>query len=119
MDMDMGEEMLNSIRTVLKDKRVSQRKLALILGKSPTQVNKWVLGKNEIGVNSLIEIADVLNIGLDELLGRMTDQTIPSHGLSNAKESKVQNTQLVSISKDIEAIKNDLALLKAGLDKKQ
>lgn len=118
MDILMRAHILNSIRTILKNKNISQRKLATLLGKSPTQVNKWILGKNEIGVNTLVDIANALEIGTDELLGRIIDKSISVDDLKITKEAKALDLDLKSIRTTIKGIISDLAVLKAGISLK-
>lgn len=114
----MKAHMLNSIKTILKRKKISQRKLALLLGKSPTQVNKWLLGKNEIGVNTLVDIANVLNIGIDELLGRIIDESEVYGDLLSAKDAKALNLDMASMRMSIEDLKKEMAAVKADIREK-
>ncbi len=110
----MKKSIADSIQKVLARKNVSQRQLAIAIGKPATQLNKWVLGKNEIGVSTLIEIADALNVTLDELVGRevkgMTNIDILSE--PEAEYRNVNEMDVKTLQKEMAKVKKDLSDLK-------
>jgi transcriptional regulator with XRE-family HTH domain len=55
---------------VLKQKGVRQKTLAKALGVEPPIISRWLKGPETPSATRLFEIADVLNVTLDELIGR-------------------------------------------------
>jgi transcriptional regulator with XRE-family HTH domain len=100
-----------AIQKVLIKKNVSQRQLANAIGKPATQLNKWLLGKNEIGITNLIEIADVLNISIDELVGRTyllsgeSDTVSGAYRTINELDVKTLQKEMIIIKKEVAALK--------------
>ncbi len=64
----MERELLNRIKVVLAEKNMSNKQLAEMLGKDPAVVSKWVTNTNQPNVETLIQIAKVLKVSVDELL---------------------------------------------------
>ena len=63
----MERKLLNRIRVVLAEKDMNN-KLAELLGKDPAVVSKWVTNTNQPNVETLIQIAKVLEVSVDDLL---------------------------------------------------
>jgi transcriptional regulator with XRE-family HTH domain len=102
-----------SITKILKKRKMSQRQLALKIGKPATQLNKWILGKNEIGIYVLLDIANTLNIGLDELIGRkleFDDYVIANDPAQEFK--KAPDKELGKLREDVDFLKKELAEIK-------
>lgn len=91
---------------------MTQRQLAELIDKPPTQLNKWMLDKNEIGVYTLIDIADALKMTLDELVEREVKFDVTDHYIISDSPSEVY-TKLAS--KEINSIKQDIAALQNQL----
>ena len=53
---------------VLAEKDMNNKQLAELLGKDPAVVSKWVTNTNQPNVETLIQIAKVLEVSVDELL---------------------------------------------------
>ena len=64
----MERKLLNRIKVVLAEKNMSNKQLAEMLGKDPAVVSKWVTNTNQPKVETLIQIAKVLKVSVDELL---------------------------------------------------
>lgn len=62
------KEAVNRIKVVLADKNKTNKWLAEQLGKDPATVSKWCTNTSQPGVETLIEIARVLNVEVGELL---------------------------------------------------
>lgn len=68
-DLNMAEfaERLRLLRT---SRQLSQARLAELLGIDPRSYNRWERGGNVPHLDTLIRIADILQVTLDELVGR-------------------------------------------------
>ncbi len=64
----MERKLLNRIRVVLAEKDMTNKQLAELVGKDPAVVSKWVTNKTQPNVETLIQIANVLEVRVDELL---------------------------------------------------
>ena len=63
--MSFGE----NLQTIRKKNRLSQERLAEMLGVSRQAVSKWELGEGYPEVDKLLILSKKLNISLDSLLG--------------------------------------------------
>ena len=64
----MERKLLNRIRVVLAEKDMNNKQLAELLGKDQAVVSKWVTNTNQPNVETLIQIAKVLEVSVDDLL---------------------------------------------------
>lgn len=64
----MERKMLNRIKIVLAEKDKTNKWLAEQLDKDPAMVSKWVTNKTQPSVETLIQIAKVLEVRVDDLL---------------------------------------------------
>ncbi len=64
----MERKMLNRIKVVLAEKDKTNKWLAEQLDKDPAMVSKWVTNKTQPSVETLIQIAKVLEVRVDDLL---------------------------------------------------
>ena len=62
------KEAINRIKVVLVDKNKTNKWLAEQLGKDPATVSKWCTNTSQPGVETLIEIARILEVEVGELL---------------------------------------------------
>lgn len=62
------KESINRIKVVLAEKNRTNKWLAEQLGKDPATVSKWCTNSSQPAVETLIEIARVLNVEVGELL---------------------------------------------------
>ena len=60
----------NNIAKLRKEKGYSQKQIAEMLKTTQQQINKYENGKQEMPVSRFIELANILNVSLDELAGR-------------------------------------------------
>lgn len=58
------------IKAGRKGLKLTQSQMARLVGMSKSSVNMWERGEREPNLDTLCRIADVLNLSLDELLGR-------------------------------------------------
>ncbi len=59
---------LNRIKTVLVDKGKSNKWLAEQLGKDPATVSKWCTNTSQPTIETLLKIADLLEVNYTELV---------------------------------------------------
>ncbi len=64
----MERKLLNRIKVVLAEKNKSNKWLAEQLDKDPTMVSKWVTNTNQPNIETLIQIAKVLEVSVNDLL---------------------------------------------------
>ena len=62
------KESINRIKVVLADKNKTNKWLAAPLGKDPATVSKWCTNSSQPGVETLIEIARILEVEVGDLL---------------------------------------------------
>lgn len=62
------KESINRIKVVLADKNKTNKWLAEQLGKDPATVSKWCTNSYQPGVETLIEIARILEVEVGDLL---------------------------------------------------
>lgn len=59
---------LNRIKAVLADKQHTNKWLAEQLGKDPATVSKWCTNSNQPTLETLVNIAKVLEVDMNELI---------------------------------------------------
>lgn len=64
----MGNRNLNRLKVVLADKRRTNRWLAEQLGKDETTISKWCTNSNQPDLESLMRIAQLLNVEPTDLM---------------------------------------------------
>lgn len=64
----MERKLLNRIRVVLAEKDMTNKQLAELVGKDPAVVSKWVTNTTQPNVETLILIANALEVSVDDLL---------------------------------------------------
>lgn len=64
--MTVGE----AIKKARKSRSYSRWKLSMLSGVSDVTIRVWESGRAKPTIDLLIKVADVLDIGLDELVGR-------------------------------------------------
>ena len=62
------KESINRIKVVLADKNKTNKWLAEQLGKDPATISKWCTNSSQPGVETLIEIARILEVEVGDLL---------------------------------------------------
>ena len=81
LDMSVFAERLKLLREA---RNITQARLAELLGVSPRVYNRWEKGGNIPHFDTVMKVADILQVSLDELAGRVT----PSHDI------KIHNYEL-------------------------
>lgn len=67
------EKFAFNLRLLRQSKKLTQKQLGLILNKKESTIRMWELGKNEPSMTNLIELAEMFEISLDKLVGRLSD----------------------------------------------
>lgn len=71
-------EDINRIKLVLVEKKRTARWLSEAMGVNPSTVSKWCTNSSQPDIESLLKIADILEVDLRELLVREYKQFILS-----------------------------------------
>ena len=58
------------LKTLRKEKKLTQKELAEQIGISQKSYSHWETGKNEPSLENLIKLADLFEVSLDWLFGR-------------------------------------------------
>jgi putative transcriptional regulator len=64
----MAKKIINRIKAVLAEKNVTSRELAAQLGKTETSVSRWCTNDMQPSLDTLYEIAKLLDVDIRELL---------------------------------------------------
>ena len=67
---------INRIKVVLVEKKRTNKWLAAQFGKDPSTVSKWCTNTSQPGLETLLQIANVLEVDVKELLNSSLDETI-------------------------------------------
>lgn len=74
-------EDINRIKVVLVEKKRTNKWLAEQLGVNPSTVSKWCTNSSQPDLNSLLKIADLLEMDIKELIIREYKQYLMSQGV--------------------------------------
>ena len=67
---------INRIKVVLVEKKRTNKWLAEQLGKDPASVSKWCTNKSQPGLETLLQIASVLDVDVKDLLHSTKEDTM-------------------------------------------
>jgi putative transcriptional regulator len=70
----MTKKSINRIRVALAEQERSNRWLAEKLGKTDATVSKWCSNKMQPSLETLVEVAKVLDVDVSELLNRTKER---------------------------------------------
>ena len=59
---------INRLKVVLAEKKRTNKWLAEVMGKDPATVSKWCTNTSQPGLETLLEIANILEVDIKELL---------------------------------------------------
>ncbi|GLS24604.1 helix-turn-helix domain-containing protein [Marinibactrum halimedae] len=111
MDLDMTE-FAKRLKLLREARQLSQSRLAELLGIDPRSYNRWERGGNVPHVDTLIKVADVLQVTLDELVGRKEPE----------EDLKIRNHELQTLCQQADNLPDEdqraLVLVMDGLIKK-
>lgn len=86
------EKDINRIKVVLVEKKRTNKWLAEQLGKDPATVSKWCTNTSQPGLETLLEIARVLDVDIKELLNSTRDDVQLVKNSKTVKPSNVMNS---------------------------
>lgn len=83
---------LNQVIGPEKDKLMSQRELAKILGCSNSTVARWLRGENTLSISIAIKICEILNLDKKEFLGNilLLDNNLQERFMGLSEENKIK-----------------------------
>ena len=67
---------INRIKVVLAEKKRTRKWLAETIGKDPATVSKWCTNSAQLGLETLLEIARVLEVDVKELINSSKDDVM-------------------------------------------
>ncbi|MGN1113352.1 MAG: helix-turn-helix domain-containing protein, partial [Acutalibacteraceae bacterium] len=76
------------IKDLRKERNLTEKELAEILGVSQTGYSKYETGQNNIPTNILIKLAYFYDTSVDYILGRTNDKTPYKRTKTNCKHAK-------------------------------
>jgi transcriptional regulator with XRE-family HTH domain len=110
LDMDHFADQLKHLRT---QRQLTQTRLAELLGVSPRVYNRWERATATPHLDTLVQLAEILQVSLDELVGR-------AHV---ASEPKLRNLQLNALYRQADRLSDEdqkaLAIVLDSLVKRQ
>lgn len=68
MQIDMNRKAINRIKAVLAEQRKTNKWLAEHLNKNETTISRWCTNEVQPSLETLVEIANLLNIDIKDLL---------------------------------------------------
>ena len=111
MDLNMAD-FAERLRLLRDARQLSQTRLAELLGIDPRSYNRWERGGNVPHVDTLVKIADILQVTLDELVGRKDPSDV----------AKIRNHELQILCQQADYLPDEeqkaLILVMDGLIKK-
>jgi DNA-binding Xre family transcriptional regulator len=66
--INMSEKAINRIKVILAEKRLTNKWLAVQLGKTESTVSRWCTNEKQPTIETFIEIAYVLDVDVKDLL---------------------------------------------------
>ena len=64
----ISDMIINRLKVILAEKQVSNKSLAEKMNISITTVSRWCTNKTQPSLETLVEIADILNVDIKELI---------------------------------------------------
>lgn len=87
----------SNIELLLKNKGISKSEFAARMGKSPSEISKWLSGKHNFTIDTLMEIAHALKVDITELLKFKPEPLIETklkiHRKSKPQEDKPEEPE--------------------------
>lgn len=94
----------NALESLLKNKGISKSEFAAKMGKSPSEISKWMSGKHNFTIDTLMEIAHALKVDLTELLKFKPEPLIKTKVTVHRKNKTDNNTDKKEDLDDFEYI---------------
>jgi transcriptional regulator with XRE-family HTH domain len=93
------EQFANSLKKVREAIGLNQNSVAELLDISPRVYNRWERGAAIPRLDTIVKLADIFNVSLDELTGR--------NALKNRDTLKISNPKLHSLYNEIDKLSSE------------
>ena len=93
------EEFSKNLKTFRNARGLNQNQVAALLSVSPRVYNRWERGSAVPRLDTLVRLADIFNVTLDELSGRKEPQ--------EHDEIKVRNPKLHSLYRELDKLSHE------------
>lgn len=80
MQMEMSVGIANRIYDILEKKGMSQKDFARLMGKTETEVSRWLSGTHNLTISTLCKISSALDEHVVEICGRHRRSAKHVHG---------------------------------------
>jgi len=97
VDMTLMSGFPETLKTLRTQRDLTQARLAEMLGVSPRVYNRWEKGAAVPHLDAVVNIADILQVSLDELLGRSEPNGDPL----------IRNQQLRDLCHQVDQLSDD------------
>lgn len=95
-DLEMAR-FAEQLRTLRVQRKLSQVRLAELLGVSPRVYNRWEKGAATPHLDTVVQLAELLQVSLDELTGRQ----------KATSEPKIRNHALGSLYREVDKLPDE------------
>ena len=112
--MSVTDKLRENIRTLREDKKITQEAMAEKLNVSKTCYAKWERGESQIRVERLVQIAQVLDVPLEELFSSFNEGTLVFQNSNN----NFSNSTNFSLALGNPALESEIAHLRYIIDAK-
>lgn len=69
LNLDEKAELIGKkIKLLRAERKITQRKLAQMIGAKQAEISRWELGKSMISLKNLILLSEIFNVSLDEFI---------------------------------------------------
>lgn len=81
------------IKELREENGFTQRQLAVRLGNAQRNVSNWEIGTSEPDCETILKLADIFKVSIDELFGRETSGLVYTHGSGAIPEALYSLTE--------------------------
>jgi len=93
------EDFAKSLKIIRSERGLNQNQVAALLSVSPRVYNRWERGSALPRLDTLVRLADILHVTLDELTGRSE--------LEERDELKIKNPKLHRLYKELDKLSQE------------
>ena len=83
----------SALESLLKNKGISKSEFAARMGKSPSEISKWMSGKHNFTIDTLLEIAHALKVDITELLKHKPEPLLKTKVTVHRKKKTEDNKE--------------------------
>lgn len=81
------------IKELREENGFTQRQLAVMLGNAQRNVSNWEIGTSEPDCETILKLADIFKVSIDELFGRETSGLVYTYGSGTIPEALYSLTE--------------------------